>query len=260
MSDDRDSQLLAAIYEIALEAGEKILEIYRKPIAVDRKDDKSPVTEADVAGEKIILAGLARLTPEIPVIAEESVAAGRIPEVDGRDFWLVDPLDGTKEFISKNGEFTVNIALVRRGRPVLGVIHVPAKAMSYGGAGAGTAWRRPLGGAAEPITVRNPDDAGLIAVASRSHRSPETDAFLEDYKVASIASAGSSLKFCLVAEGSADIYPRLGRTMEWDIGAGVAILEAAGGRVTKTDGSALAFGKPGFDNPHFVAWGNVTPA
>lgn len=259
MQKDRDSVLLKEMERLALEAGAKAMTIYAGPFAVDAKGDASPVTEADRLGEEIILAGLSALAPEIPVLAEEAAAGGAIPEL-GREFFLVDPLDGTKEFITKTGEFTVNIALIRDGAPALGVVYAPAMSKIYLGVKGRGAWMRRTGAGeeAQPIRARTAPANGLVAVASRSHRGPETDAFLSTLTIADFAAAGSSLKFCLIAEGLADVYPRLGRTMEWDTGAGQAVLEAAGGRVVDFNtGDALRYGKKarGFDNPHFIAWG-----
>lgn len=262
MANGANDQALAdALCALALEAGAAALEIYRSEFAVDAKGDASPVTEADRLGEKIILTGLAHLAPEIPTLAEEAASAGNIPAL-GREFFLVDPLDGTKEFILKTGEFTVNIALIRDGRPAIGVVYAPAIGKLYAGiAGAGASLAGVEGGVAGrpcPIFARTVPSRGLVAVASRSHRGPETDAFLATLDIADFAAAGSSLKFCLIAEGLADVYPRLGRTMEWDTGAGQAVLEAAGGRVVVFGGEApLRYGKQerGFDNPHFIAWG-----
>ncbi len=259
MLKDRDSVLVLEMERLALETGAKAMAIYAGNFAVDAKSDASPVTEADRLGEAIIVAGLSRLAPEIPVLAEEAAAGGIIPAL-GDEFFLVDPLDGTKEFITKTGEFTVNIALVRGGAAVIGVVYAPAIGKLYTGVrGRGAALKLTGSGApATPIRARKRPEAGLVAVASRSHRSPETDAFLSTLKVADFAAAGSSLKFCLIAEGLADVYPRLGRTMEWDTGAGQAVLEAAGGRVLEFGTqTALGYGKRerGFDNPHFIAWG-----
>ncbi|MBM3492317.1 MAG: 3'(2'),5'-bisphosphate nucleotidase CysQ [Alphaproteobacteria bacterium] len=250
-----DTALAAGIREAALAAGAAILKVYASDFRIAAKADASPVTAADEAAEAIILRHLARLTPGLPVVAEEAVAAGHVPEVSGGDFWLVDPLDGTREFISRNGEFTVNIALVRAGRPVLGVVLAPARELLYLATGPGRATREAQGEAPCTIAVRRQPDEGATVVLSRSHRSPETDAWLAGVNVARQVDAGSSLKLCLVAEGSADLYPRLGRTMEWDIAAGQAVLEAAGGSVTTLDGRPLRYGKPGFENPHFVARG-----
>ena len=247
--------LLDAVTATARRAGDLILTIYHGDFAVTAKADASPVTEADERAELMILAELAELTPDIPVVSEEAAAAGRIPEFGAR-FWLVDPLDGTKEFVKRNGEFTVNIALIENGVPVLGVVHAPALGRTYAGAGPGTATLAEAGGAARAIQARPVPEEGLTVVASRSHGdTPTLDAFLAGRKVARLTGAGSSLKFCLVAAGEADVYPRFGRTMEWDTAAGHAVLAAAGGRVTDTAGHPLAYGKPGLDNPHFVAWG-----
>lgn len=249
--------------QLVLDAGERILEIYDEPLEVRRKDDSSPVTEADEEGERIILAGLALLAPDIPVVAEESVAAGRIPDVSGGTFWLVDPLDGTKEFISRNGEFTVNIALIHDGGPVLGVVYAPAVGRIFMGLdGRAFAETKTQGGdwnSAEPISVRQPPPEGLSVVASRSHRDEQTEAFIETLDVAEIKSAGSSLKLCLVAAGEADIYPRFGPTMEWDIAAGHAVLAAAGGKLVTVDGEPFAYSKPEFRNPGFIAYGGGQP-
>ncbi len=256
-----DVTMIDAMASLALEAGRLAMAIYESDFAVEAKGDASPVTEADRLGEAIILRGLDRLAPHIPVLAEEAASEGKIPSL-GNEFFLVDPLDGTREFVTKTGEFTVNIALVRNGAPVLGVVFAPAIGKLYRGVvGKGAtltkiAEGRP--GATAPINARQTPTRGLIAVASRSHRGPETDAFLETLDVADFAAAGSSLKFCLIAEGLADVYPRLGRTMEWDTGAGQAVLEAAGGRVVVFGGEEpLRYGKlpRGFDNPHFIAWG-----
>ena len=240
--------------DIARRAGALILEVYATDFAVRGKDDASPVTEADERAEALIVPALRELAPGVPVVAEEAVAAGQVPEV-GDWFWLVDPLDGTKEFIGRNGEFTVNVALVHRGEPVLGVVYAPALGRLFAGA-RGQGARVEEAGGARPIRCRAVPEAGLTVVASRSHGDATAlDAFLAGRKVAALANAGSSLKLCLVAAGEADLYPRLGRTMEWDIAAGHAVLAAAGGQVATLAGAPLRYGKPGFDNPHFVASG-----
>ena len=258
-----DAELLDALADLAVEAGEAIMAVYGSDFAVDAKSDASPVTRADLEGERIILAGLARLAPEIPVIAEEATTAGAECSVAER-FFLVDPLDGTREFVSKNGEFTVNIALIEKGEPILGVVLAPALGRLYvGGRGRG-ARRIDLadGRTARAITVRETPSGGLVVVGSRSHGNAETDAWLKKIAVAEFRAAGSSLKFCLLAEGLADVYPRLGRTMEWDTAAGDAVLRAAGGIVLGLDGAPLTYGKRrqasdvDFANPHFVAWAN----
>ena len=252
MSSDR---LLHEIVSIALAAGDIIMDIYGGPVEVRTKDDSSPVTEADETAEKHILAALAALTPDIPVVAEEAAAAGTMPDISRGVFWLVDPLDGTKEFISRNGEFTVNIALVMNGNPVLGVVHAPAIGRTFYGAEDEGAFCLE-DGESRPIAARPAPADGVVVVASRSHGAgEELDAFLAGLKVASTSQAGSSLKFCLVAAGEADLYPRFGRTMEWDTAAGQAVLMAAGGRVETTAGEPLLYGKKGVENPHFIAYG-----
>ena len=253
---------------IALDAGALIMEVYATDFNVDRKDDSSPVTEADEKAEALILAALAEADPELPVIAEESVAAGNIPE-HGNRFALVDPLDGTKEFINKRGEFTVNIGIIENGVPVMGVVYAPALNRLFVADSRFSAWQataEPGGALPMPtertqLRIRRAPEGGVTAIASKSHRSDETNAFLETQGVADIISAGSSLKFCLIAAGEADLYPRHGRTMEWDTAAGHAVAEAAGARVTETDGSPLLYGKKarGDDNPHFIVWGDITP-
>jgi 3'(2'), 5'-bisphosphate nucleotidase len=255
------SKDLTVLLDLAQQAGREIMRIYASDFVVASKADNSPVTEADQRAEKIILKGLSNHWPSIPVLAEEAASAGNIPQLGNR-FFLVDPLDGTKEFTSRNGEFTVNIALIEDGKPVLGVVYAPAIDQIYWGeaaVGAGfaqvsqdqnlsqTTWQK--------IEVRKPPEAGLTVVASRSHMDAATEDYLKSCKVKTLTSAGSSLKFCLVAKGEADLYPRFGRTMEWDTGAGQAVLEAAGGKVCNVDGSPLRYGKGdrGFDNPAFIA-------
>lgn len=247
--------LLADVSRLAREAGRLIMDIYRVPAAVRAKPDASPVTDADERAEALLLHGLRQLSPNIMAVAEEQVAAGRQPYAPGGSFWLVDPLDGTREFIQRNGEFTVNIALVVEGEPVLGVVHAPAlDRMFSGGAGLGAFVEE--GGARRPLAVRRPPPDGLTVVGSRSHGDASAmDAFLADRRVQCFRPAGSSLKFCLVAAGEADLYPRLGRTMEWDTAAGDAVLRAAGGAVATLDGQPLRYGKSGYENPHFVASG-----
>ncbi len=243
-----------AIIDIARVAGEIVMSVYATDFAVRGKSDASPVTEADERAEAAIVQRLRALTPDIPIVAEEAVAAGQVPTV-GRRFWLVDPLDGTREFASRNGEFTVNIALVEDGVPVLGVVLAPAIGRLFAGA-AGLGALAEQAGMRQVIHCRAVPRAGLTVVASRSHGDAAAlDEFLSGRRVAKLVHAGSSLKLCRVAAGEADLYPRLGRTMEWDIAAGHAVLLASGGRVTTLQGEALRYGKPGFENPHFVAEG-----
>ncbi len=262
-----EEDILATLKLIAERAGKIILAYYveGEDIEVRHKDDASPVTEADEAAETFILGALNTLTPDIPVVAEEAVAGGEVPVIEGNRFWLVDPLDGTKEFISRNGEFTVNIALIEDGQPVAGVVHAPAMAMTWAGicgeteAGGKGAGRAVFANTDQPlmdIRVRKRPEEGAVVVASRRHgQGEDLENFLSSYKVAETVSAGSSLKFCLVASGRADLYPRFGRTMEWDTAAGHAVLLAAGGQVYTLDDEPLDYGKPGFENPFFYASG-----
>jgi 3'(2'), 5'-bisphosphate nucleotidase len=248
------SNQISKLVDLALLAGEAIIDIYETDFAMRVKSDHSPVTEADEKAEAIILAGLHKLWPEIPVVAEEAAAGGHIPPVN-EQFFLVDPLDGTKEFLSRNGEFTVNIALIKNGVPKLGVVYAPAVNKIYWGEdGVGAAMAH-INAPWTAIRTRVLPHAGATVLASRSHRDADTDAYLAKIKVNEIIGAGSSLKFCTIAEGSADLYPRFGRTMEWDTAAGHAILVAAGGKVLTVDGKPLTYGKVarGFDNPAFIA-------
>ncbi len=251
---------LEAVVRIVREAGAVVMSVYDAAFEVRTKDDASPVTAADERAEALIVPALRALAPGIPVVAEEMTARGEADAI-GRTFWLVDPLDGTKEFIGRNGEFTVNVALIHDGRPLLGVVGAPAKGRLFAGVVGQGAWVEDDGvPGRRPIRVRAVPAEGLTVVASRSHGDAAAlDAFLAGRRVARLANAGSSLKLCLLAAGEADLYPRLGRTMEWDIAAGHAVLAAAGGDVGTLDGVPLAYGKPGFENPHFVARGASGP-
>jgi 3'(2'), 5'-bisphosphate nucleotidase len=246
--------LQAPLCEIAREAGGAILRVYRTDFAIRRKSDQSPVTDADVMAEAIILEALSRLTPAVPVVSEEA-SSESAPPAAGPTFWLVDPLDGTREFVRRNGEFTVNIALIEQGRPVLGLIYAPVPDRLYVGAtGAGSLLLAE--GRRLPIGCRRPPADGLTVITSRWHADPAPWLdLLRGRAVASHSTMGSSLKFAVVAAGQADVYPRHGRTWEWDTAAGHAILAAAGGRVTDVDGLELAYGKAAFLNPSFVASG-----
>jgi 3'(2'), 5'-bisphosphate nucleotidase len=261
MAADIPHPVIYRLRGVALEASEAILAHYATSTDADSKADGSPITAADRAAHELIVAALPTVLVGVPVISEEDFDPGA--DLPHSDFWLVDPLDGTKEFISRNGEFTVNIALVRKGRPVLGVVHVPVSGETYAGdagysgAAARQAWRwRGPDAAAVPIAVRAVPAAGLTVLASRSHND-ETALmqYLGKRLVANIINAGSSLKFCVVARGDADLYPRFGPTMEWDTAAGHAVLLAAGGRVQTTSGTALIYGKSGLRNGHFIASG-----
>jgi 3'(2'), 5'-bisphosphate nucleotidase len=250
------AKLVEALAALADEAGAAIMPHFRTDVAVERKADTSPVTAADREADQVILAGLARLTPGIPVVTEEEVAEGRVPDISGGRFWLVDPLDGTKEFIAGSDEFTVNIALIEGGRPVMGVVGAPALGVLYAAAGPGTATKRATGGTPVAIRARPAPEDGLVVLSSRSHASkPELEKYLASLAVKECVVAGSSLKFCWIAEGRGDLYPRFGTTSEWDTAAGHAVLAAAGGSVTTLDGAPLGYGKPSFRNPHFIARG-----
>jgi 3'(2'), 5'-bisphosphate nucleotidase len=252
------TQELARLLDVARRAARAasipILDIYQSGCTVRQKVDASPVTAADEAAERVILAALDEAAPHIPVVAEEHCASHGVPKHAPDLFWLVDPLDGTKEFISRNGEFTVNIALIDRHRPILGVVHVPVTNVTYAAAGPGTATRQIGDGSVDAIAARTAPATGAIIVHSRSHAD---EALLADY-IAGLPGAqrlvsGSSIKFCLLAAAEADHYPRFGPTMEWDTAAGHAVLDAAGGRVDNLDGTPLRYGKPGFLNPGFIA-------
>ncbi len=248
-------ELLETARRAAIAAGEAIMRVYAAPFDVRQKDDKTPVTDADLAAERVILAMLREACPDIPIVSEERVDAEGLPPAASR-FWVVDPLDGTREFIARNGEFAVLIGLVEEGRPVLGVIHGPALGVTYAACGPGTATRRRGGGPAEPIRARAAPPDGLVVVHSRSHENSRRLAeFLEAYPARERMKCGSALKFGVIAEGLADLYPRFGTTMEWDTAAGQAVLEAAGGRVETFAGAPLAYGKPGLRNDGFIAWG-----
>jgi 3'(2'), 5'-bisphosphate nucleotidase len=251
-----DDGLIALAAALALEAGAAILAVRERGFDVVRKEDRSPVTEADHAAEAIIVTGLRRAAPGIPVIAEEEVAGGRMT-APAPEYWLVDPLDGTREFAAGNDEFAVNIGLVRNGKPALGVVGIPAAGELFGGIVGRRAWKR-IGSHEVSVSARLPPAEGLTVLASRYHgNSTRLDDFLRDKRVARVINFGSSVKFCRLAEGIADLYPRFGRTMEWDTCAPQAVLEAAGGSVQTFDGSDLHYGKPNWENPHFVCTGRV---
>lgn len=259
MSFVYENDLVEPLVQLAIAAGAEILRVRAAGLEAREKADSSPVTEADEAAERVILAGLAKLAPSVPAIAEESVAAGRVPQAGAR-FWLVDPLDGTKEFIRGRSDFTVNIGLIEAAAPVFGVVYAPAKRRVFYTEAPDRAVAAEVDGAGEisgrrAIAAGRPTEKGHRIVASKSHRNPETDAFIAKYRLDSLVSAGSSLKFCLVAAGEADLYPRLGPTMEWDTAAGDAVLRASGGRMTALDGQPFLYGKPGFRNGHFLARG-----
>jgi 3'(2'), 5'-bisphosphate nucleotidase len=258
MSSFINESFLERVIAIARESGRAVMEIYGKDFSIRTKADSSALTEADEQSERLILEGLKTLSPDLPVVSEESAAIGNIPDT-GHRFWLVDPLDGTREFIKHNGEFTINIALVDGGTPALGVVFAPALDRLFAGAAHLNGFVENNSGR-QAIACRHVPPAGLTVVSSRSHGDTEAlKSFLSEKQVASYVVAGSSLKFCMVAAGEADIYPRLGRTMEWDTAAAHAVLSAAGGRIVQLNGNELTYGKAGFANPHFVAFGLDSP-
>jgi 3'(2'), 5'-bisphosphate nucleotidase len=252
-------KLVTVMRQLSLEAGEKIMEVYNRPdFEIKTKSDESPVTEADEAADAIISAGLRAAFPDVALVTEEQA------DSHGQDvstFLIVDPLDGTKEFINRRGDFTVNIAYVLDGSPVRGIVYAPAKErLFYTDAGGNAVeeigpFDKETVGELKPIRVSKPDNEALFIVASKSHRDQATDDYLAKYKSKDLKSAGSSLKFCLVATGEADLYPRVGRTMEWDTAAGHAVLVGAGGDVVRFDNhQPLRYGKEGFANPFFIAY------
>lgn len=251
--------LVTEMRRLAIMAGAEIMRIYAQDdIAARSKADRSPVTEADETADALISAGLASAFPDIALVTEEKADTHA---TRAQTFLIVDPLDGTKEFLHRRGDFTVNIAYVEDSRPVLGVVYAPARGRLFYTPASGGAVEEEGSfdpshpGPVTPVRVALPDNRALNVVASKSHRDAATDAYIAGYAVADMKSAGSSLKFCLVATGEADLYPRLGRTMEWDTAAGHAVLAAAGGHVVRFDDHApLTYGKPGFGNPHFIAY------
>lgn len=246
---------------IAREAGDVTLDYFDESgyQGADAKGDGSPVTAADTAAEAVIEKALADILPDVPMVGEEASEEGRIPDLSQTDwFWLVDPLDGTKEFISGSGDYTVNIALIHKGVPVIGVVYAPVKGELYAGHGPGTAVKyNEESDKEKAIHVRRPPEEGLTVVASRNHgNADKLDKFLEGYKIAKVLKRGSSLKICAIAAGKADLYPRFGPTCEWDTAAGDAVLRAAGGMITDLNGALFSYGHSGrkFLNTEFIAW------
>ncbi|MCI4677837.1 3'(2'),5'-bisphosphate nucleotidase CysQ [Rhodoblastus acidophilus] len=264
-----DDDVLAELFaNLALEAGAAIMRVYERDPQARAKKDASPVCDADVLGEDVILKGLARLVPQIPVVAEELCENGTLPKVDGGPFILVDALDGTKEFLQKRDSFTVNIALIRERAPAVGAVYAPARGELFLAGSAAWTFAATPGSKAPPrgqwrlLRTRPMPEQNAVAVASRSHRDAETDAFLARLPVRDVVSTGSSMKFCLVAAGEADVYPRFGRTMEWDIAAGDAVLRRAGGMALDLAGAPIIYGKEAqrFANEPFIAWGDPRAA
>jgi len=259
------ASLRPRIAAIAKAAAADIMAIYAGPFETRTKADRTPVTLADERAEALIAGALADLAPGVPIVGEEATARGESAYAGAAPpyFWLVDPLDGTREFAARNGQFAVCIALIAAGRPVLGAVMAPAEAILWTGAAGVGAFRQVKNGAETPIRARPTPLRGLVVVSSRSHSSTAEDAYLDGRKIAEHRRIGSAIKFGLLAEGSADLYPRFGPTSEWDTAAGEAVLLAAGGRMARPDGRLLAYGKPGFKNPDFVAtgaWDQPIPA
>ncbi|MCH8498134.1 MAG: 3'(2'),5'-bisphosphate nucleotidase CysQ [Marinobacter sp.] len=243
---------LRDILTIADQAGQKVMAVYHSDFKVRTKEDNSPITAADEAAHQIIVDGLRRITPDVPILSEESAAAPWDERCHWYRFWLVDPVDGTREFTQRSGEFTVNIALIIDGEPVMGVVVAPAlKEMFWGVVGEG-AWKRARNGQERRISVTQPHEE-LRVVASKNHMTPETEAFIRRLGPHQLVQAGSSLKICMIAEGRADVYPRLGPTSEWDTAAAHAVLTAAGGKITTLKGEPLKYGKENILNPDFIA-------
>jgi len=256
MQTDEANALLPAVCAIARAAGSAILEVYRTDFTVQLKADSSPLTEADRRAHDVIREGLARLSPRLPMLSEESRPEEIADRTRWQRYWLVDPLDGTKEFLKRNGEFTVNIALVEQHRAVLGVVYAPAlDRLYYGALGVG-AFREDAGTEPKPIKVRRPAPERPRVVGSRSHASGELGAYLAKLGPHEVKPMGSSLKICLVAEGAADVYPRFGPTSEWDTAAAQAVLESAGGSMIDRHGQPLRYNKEQLLNPHFLAFGD----
>ncbi|NOX68468.1 MAG: 3'(2'),5'-bisphosphate nucleotidase CysQ [Gammaproteobacteria bacterium] len=250
------TQYTDPLVTLAEEAGRAILEIYETDFDVEKKDDQSPLTKADLASNARIVAGLEKLTPEIPIISEEVGLADFEERRQWDCYWLIDPLDGTKEFVKRNGEFTVNIALIRDHAPVLGIVHVPVTKTTYIGCEGLGAERREAGKAPCRIAVATESDSPVRVVGSRSHLGTSLNTFLQILGEFEMHPMGSSLKFCLIAEGGADIYPRLGLTSEWDTAAAQAVVEQAGGQVLELDGNRLSYNrKADILNPHFLVIG-----
>jgi len=254
--------LLELVIPVATDAGEAVLGVYARDFTTVEKDDKSPLTEADLASHHAIVAGLEKIDPSIPILSEESKAMAYEERSHWTRFWLVDPLDGTKEFIKRNGEFTVNIALIDGNEAVLGVVHAPVLGTTYAGA-KGLGAFKIENGERKPIEVAQYEGGELRVVASRSHAGPETEALIDALRAkvgeVELVSKGSSLKLCMVSDGEAHLYPRLGPTMEWDVAAAHAVVTGAGGNVTNTEGKELEYNKENLLNPFFIVSGPNSP-
>jgi 3'(2'), 5'-bisphosphate nucleotidase len=249
--------LLTPVQNIAHAAGVRIMEFYEYNCEITHKENNTPLTEADLAAHETIMQGLGRLTPDIPILSEESASIGYAERRAWQRYWLVDPLDGTREFIKHNGEFTVNIALIEGNRPVLGVVYSPVMKVHYYACAGFGAYKQELGSQPVRISTRNCDAQSMTVACSRSHRGDTLEGFLARLGNYEIVNMGSSLKFCLVAEGKADIYPRFGPTSEWDTAAAQCVVEEAGGKVTDVTLQALRYNtKDSLLNPHFLVFGD----
>lgn len=257
-NDNTATLWLPALLDLADRAGAEIMRIYATDFNVEHKDDDSPLTQADLAAHRCLVAGLNALTPDIPVLSEESDDISWSTRQQWQRYWLIDPLDGTKEFVNKSGEFTVNIALIDAHEPVLGVVHVPATGISYYGSRDAGAYRRDSEDTHHFIQAAKQHRKPTIVVGSKSHRTPELEQYLANLGEHDLTSMGSSLKFCLVAEGEADVYPRLGPTCEWDTAAAQAVVQAAGGLVTDCNMQPLRYNeKESLLNPSFLVFGDL---
>lgn len=245
--------MLETLASLVRQGGEIAMRYHGRISEIAYKNDQSPLTQADLAVDAFLCAGLAEHYPDIPVVTEER-AASHADGFAGRRFFLVDPIDGTKEFVAERGEFTINIGLIEDGAPVAGAVFAPAVGRLFAGAAGLGGYEIGQDGSRRPLTLRTPDNSALVVVASRSHLTQETSDFLAANRVGSLTNAGSSLKFCLLAAGEADLYPRFGPTMEWDTAAGHAVLASAGGIVEQVSGEPLQYGKASYRNPFFIAY------
>lgn len=250
-------QLLSDTIKLSIQAGDEILKIYNTDFAIETKDDQSPLTTADLASHNCLVAGLEKLSPKLPILSEESAHLAYSERKQWQTYWLIDPLDGTKEFIKRNGEFTVNVALISGNQPILGVVYVPVSSVCYSAAEGLGAWKQLPEQQPQSISVRKKAKKPLTVVGSRSHQTAELADYLKRLGQHELVSMGSSLKLCLVAEGKADLYPRIGLTSEWDTAASQCIVEQAGGKVTDLQGQILAYNtKEEYLNPYFLVFGD----
>ncbi len=250
-------QLLDDTIKLSIRAGDEILKIYNTEYAIDIKEDQSPLTTADLASHNCLVAGLEKLSPKLPILSEESAHLDYSERKQWQTYWLIDPLDGTKEFIKRNGEFTVNVALINGNRPILGVVYVPVSGVCYSAAEGLEAWKQLPNQQPQSISVRKEAKKPLTVVGSRSHQTPELADYLQRLGPHELVSMGSSLKLCLVAEGKADLYPRIGLTSEWDTAASQCVVEQAGGKVTDLKGKTLTYNtKEEYLNPYFLVFGD----